>query len=107
MKKGLLETIRYRTKTNPVFSKELEKEFHLPGSQNRDLIRELRRKGYPICSDEDGYFYSEDPNDIHATVMQLKSRLISLSETSKAMAHTEYQYRMKLLNQAEMFNDNN
>ena len=34
-----------------------------------------RSKGYPICSDEQGFYWSEEPEDITKTIKHLEQRL--------------------------------
>lgn len=34
-----------------------------------------RSKGYPICSDEQGFYWSEDEEDIRRTIAHLKQRI--------------------------------
>lgn len=45
----------------------------------RALVNKLRSDGFPICSDEKGYWYSEEPADIRATLDSLDSRMASMN----------------------------
>lgn len=46
----------------------------------RDIVNHLRRNGVPICvSTEIGYWYSEDPKDVCATVADLKARISGMA----------------------------
>lgn len=41
----------------------------------RRFINHLRRSGIPICSSNNGYWYSEKIEDIDSTLIALKSRI--------------------------------
>ena len=47
----------HRGKEKAVFSRELQHIFHIDGRNVRRNIAKLRQEGYPICSDENGYYY--------------------------------------------------
>lgn len=41
----------------------------------RHIVNELRSEGIPVCSDKKGYFISDTPKCIRATVNHLKHRV--------------------------------
>lgn len=53
--------------------------------QIREAVAELRKRGYPICSDSGraGYYYN--PDHIEHTIAELKSRAEELFETARAL----------------------
>jgi predicted DNA-binding transcriptional regulator YafY len=56
----------------------------------RRMIKEMRKEGHPICSNADGYYYSEKEEDIQATVdmLQRMSNGIETTITSLRNAGT-------------------
>lgn len=61
-KKAICEYLRknHIGKENAIHSKELEKLFLLDGRNIRRKISALRQDGFPICSDETGYYYADN-----------------------------------------------
>lgn len=74
-------------KDKAVHSKELERLFHLNGRSVRRRIRALREDGYPICSDETGYYYAENQKDINRTVDRFNENVTGLSNTRTALLY--------------------
>ncbi len=66
----LKESCRGRRRT--VKSSELERALHLSGTDLRKLVNRLRRKGVPIGSSRDGYFYAATAGEVYATIRQLQ-----------------------------------
>jgi biotin operon repressor len=75
----------YRGGACAVHSPELERAMGLSGSQIRDCIRCLRREGFPIGSNSDGYFWCETPEEVAQTLGHLQARARSLEETIRVM----------------------
>lgn len=50
---------------------ELERALHLSGTDLRKLVNKLRRKGIPIASDRQGYFYAVNAGEVYTTIRQL------------------------------------
>ena len=69
-KKAICEYLRknHIGKENAIHSKELEKLFLLDGRNIRRKISALRQDGFPICSDETGYYYADNQKEINTTV---------------------------------------
>lgn len=61
----------HRGKDRAVHSKELERLFSLSDRSVRRRINALRQDGYPICSDETGYYYAELEEEIIRTINRL------------------------------------
>lgn len=70
--------LRHRGQRNAVKSPVLEARFHISGKKVRDTVNTLRRSGYPVCSDENGYYYAETTLEIAATVNQLSGRIAGI-----------------------------
>lgn len=60
---------------NAIPSHRLESRFRISGRKLRDHINTLRCAGHPICSDENGYYYAQDEQELMATIRQLTSRI--------------------------------
>lgn len=66
-------------------SRALEVRFHLSGRKLRQAVNDLRCAGHPICSDENGYFYAETPQELEATIRQLLSRIGKIAEAKNGL----------------------
>lgn len=64
--------------TTPISSTELSKTYGISGQGIRQIINAARICGYPICSCQKGYYYSELPQDIQRTVSSLQHRITSM-----------------------------
>ena len=82
--------IAKRSKYKPIFSKDLEKKFDISGSEIRDTIRGLRRKGEPIVGSNTGYYLAAGTEDIKELVADLESRISSMRETVTAIKKRAY-----------------
>ena len=59
---------------NAIKSKALERIFRCKGKEIRHMVNELRCLGVPICSCNQGYFYSTNASDIRDTISHLAGR---------------------------------
>ena len=71
-----------------ITAKALAKRMDLSEAYIRRKINNARHFGFPICSTNFGYYFSEDPRDIELTINRLKRRIstqvaaiVGLSET--------------------------
>ncbi len=48
---------------NAVHSRKLEKKFDICPRTVRTYINSLRKSGYPVCSDDKGYWIAKDPKE--------------------------------------------
>lgn len=80
-KKAICEYLRknHIGKENAIHSKELEKLFLLDGRNIRRKISALRQDGFPICSDETGYYYADNQKEINTTVCRLNELVTKVS----------------------------
>lgn len=74
-------------KKNAVHSRELQRLFSVQGSTLRRNISLLRQAGYPICSDQNGYYYAENQKDINDTVLRLNSLVTGISNSRTGMLY--------------------
>jgi hypothetical protein len=66
-------------KGNAIHSKELEALFVLNGRNIRRKVSSLRQDGFPICSDESGYYYADSQKEINNTVSRLNELVTKVS----------------------------
>ena len=80
-KKAICEYLRknHIGKGNAIHSKELEKLFLLDGRNIRRKISAMRQDGFPICSDETGYYYADNQKEINTTVCRLNELVTKVS----------------------------
>lgn len=90
--KAILERIKTADFTKPIHSSKLEREFSLNGSTLRDVIRKLRRRGFPIANHSivngkelNGYFLAKTTAEVMPTLDNLKGRVMSMLKTIKEM----------------------
>lgn len=69
----------HRGKANAIHSEELQRLFSIDGRNLRRKISNLRQKGIPICSDEDGYYYAVNQQEINKTVCRLNGMVTGVS----------------------------
>ena len=65
--KGACPGRKYR-----VSGAELERALGLSGTDLRKLVNRLRRRGVPIASDRQGYFYANTAGEVYTTIRQLR-----------------------------------
>ena len=63
-----------------VSARELSTLFNVTQRGIRLLVTELRKEGYPVCSSNSGYWYSEDPEDINKTVSRMEAQIEKMAQ---------------------------
>lgn len=61
-----------------VKSADLEAALHISGTDLRKLINRLRKRGIPIASSREGYFYAATAGEVYATIRQLQGMVRGL-----------------------------
>lgn len=56
-------------------------------SEVRAVVNALRREGYPICSNKDGYWLSDKPEEIMETIHSLEHRMVGIAEATEGLYH--------------------
>ncbi len=74
-------------KDNAVHSRELQHLFCIQGSTLRRYVSLLRQAGYPICSDQNGYYYAENQKEINDTVLRLNTLVTGISNSRTGMLY--------------------
>ena len=66
-------------KSRAIHSRDLQRLFSIDGRTLRRKISALRQDGYPICSDETGYYYADNQMEINNTVCRLNGLVTQIS----------------------------
>lgn len=66
-------------------SLSLEVAFSVSNRRIRHIVNSLITKENPICSSVDGYFYSENPNEIMSCIRQLEHRSKEIENVKKGL----------------------
>ena len=66
-------------KGRAIHSMDLQRLFSIDGRNLRRKISALRQDGYPICSDETGYYYADNQKEINDTVCRLNGLVTKVS----------------------------
>lgn len=74
-------------KGNAVYSRELERVFCMDGRTLRRRVSRLRQDGFPICSDETGYYYAETQREINETVSRLNELVTKVSNARTGLLY--------------------
>ena len=54
-------------------SHQIETALHIIGTELRKQVHRLRKKGQPIASSQDGYFYAVTAREVYSTIGQLRA----------------------------------
>ena len=80
---------KYHTgREKAVYSRELQRLFSIDGRNLRRKISSLRQDGYPICSDESGYYYADNQKEINATVARLNQLVTKVSNARTGLLYS-------------------
>lgn len=64
---------------------ELEQVLGVSGTDLRKLVNRLRRKGVPIGSSRDGYFYARTAGEVYSTIRQLQGMASGLEAAIRGL----------------------
>ena len=73
---------------NAITSRQLQDLFDMDGRDLRSYIRLLRKGGYPVCSDNRGYFVAKDQKEIDATIYRLDEEVLKAAAEKEAEEKT-------------------
>ncbi len=62
-------------KGRAIHSQDLQRLFFIDGRNLRRKISALRQAGYPICSDESGYYYADTQQELQNTLRRFGNRV--------------------------------
>lgn len=77
----------HKGRENAVLSRELQHIFRLDGRNIRRNVAKLRQQGYPICSDENGYYFAGSQNEINQTVSRLNCLVTAVSNARTGLLY--------------------
>jgi transcriptional regulator of NAD metabolism len=81
-----MDLLKYLQKrSTPISGHNLAKTFNTESSTIRKEIQRLRAKGEPICSNRNGYFYSENVDDVRKVVQSLENRIKTQQNTLQGL----------------------
>ena len=75
-------------KERAVYSRELQRLFSIDGRNLRRKISSLRKDGFPICSDESGYYYAKNQREINGTVCRMNEMVTTVSNARTGLLHS-------------------
>ena len=79
-----------RGKENAEFSREIGKRFLISDRDIRRIVKSLREKGEPICSDcHHGYYYAANRDEINKTLRGLNEHVNGVSGTIADLRNAE------------------
>lgn len=89
MNNQVIEYIKANSKhQKPVSSYKITEATGISGVAIRKAINKARCDGIPICSCGEGYFYSEDKNEIISTIQSLVNRTIAVDKAVNGLLKT-------------------
>jgi biotin operon repressor len=69
-------------------SKKIEAILEIKSNEVRAIMHHLRDQGYPICSSSQGYWYTEDPDELDNSINHLTQRANSIAWVANALSRT-------------------
>ena len=85
---AILAKIRLHKQGNPILSRNLQEEFQIDNGKVCEVVRMLRREGWPIASfggETPGYYFAESYGELEPTINNFKSLEADLRNTRLAM----------------------
>ena len=88
------ETLRVYLKTNCygkshlIAGSALEQQLSMGGSDLRKRISRLRRKGVPIASNGNGYFYAATEQEVRATIAHMTHRISGIAAAIRGLSRS-------------------
>jgi len=72
-------------KEKAVSSAYLQSRFSISSRTVRKLVNGLRNDGIPICSDENGYYYATDQEELLYSIYQMTSRIKAIAKAKNGL----------------------
>lgn len=76
----------HKGKKNAARSCVLEERYNVSGRGIRYIINHLRQHGFPICSDESGYYFATSKREVTTTVFRLNGLVAQVSCASAGLS---------------------
>ncbi len=77
-----------------VSGKELERVMGLSGTDLRKIVNRLRRRGVPIASDQNGYFYAQTSGEVYSTIRYLVKIRTGLDAVIRGLEASMDEFRL-------------
>ncbi|SHE61414.1 HTH domain-containing protein [Tissierella praeacuta DSM 18095] len=75
----------HQGKEKAVSSAYLQRRFSISSRTVRKIVNQLRNDGNPICSDENGYYYATDKDEVLNSVYQMTSRIREIAKAKNGL----------------------
>lgn len=75
----------HQGKEKAVSSAYLQSRFSISSRTVRKIVNQLRNDGNPICSDENGYYYATDKDEVLNSVYKMTSRIKEIAKAKNGL----------------------
>jgi biotin operon repressor len=75
----------HQGKEKAVSSAYLQGKFSISSRTVRKIVNQLRNNGNPICSDENGYYYAMDTDEVLNSIYQMTSRIREIAKAKNGL----------------------
>ena len=72
-------------KEKAVSSAYLQNKLSISSRTIRKIVNQLRNDGVPICSDENGYYYATDQEELLYSIYQMTSRIKAIAKAKNGL----------------------
>lgn len=66
---------QFSNEQSPIKGRDIAAYFGLSDADIRHTVNQIRQQGVPICSTNNGYYYSTDPKRIIKTIQSMQGRV--------------------------------
>ena len=90
MGKKFLEYLKenHQGRERAVSSNYLQKRLSISSRTIRKIVNQLRNDGIPICSDENGYYYAVDKDEVLNSIYQMTSRIREIARAKNGLVRS-------------------
>lgn len=78
----------HQGKERAVSSSCLQKRLSISSRTIRKIVNQLRNDGVPICSDENGYYYAGDKEEVLNSIYQMTSRIREIARAKNGLVRS-------------------
>lgn len=79
-------------KEKAVSSAYLQNKLSISSRTIRKIVNQLRNEGIPICSDEKGYYYAKDTDEVINSIYQMTSRIREIARAKNGLVKALKQF---------------
>lgn len=90
MRDRFLEYLKenHQGRERAVSSSCLQKRLSISSRTIRKIVNQLRNDGVPICSDENGYYYAGDRDEVLNSIYQMTSRIREIARAKNGLVRS-------------------